>query len=250
MKTHNLKFLNFYSYYGSQGDIEHNMRAEVCFSHIFHCHELPKNNIIKNVYTIRVCHSGIDIKEGRSNQCYLSLTDIKRYLTQGKKFVNYNYHIRKTKDYYYITADVQDVHLAHKFILTYIRYLYEVPFALYLYEAVRLKHDCPEFKSLDYLTIYNIVSATIPNYGHGTDIHNIGASYTFKRITPIKQIKQYLQKLENDWLNNIFEVVEDAELQTLKVNFNTTEPWKLKKDRQQRIATYVHNYNILKKLRK
>ena len=66
----------------------------------------------------------------------------------------------------------------------------------------------------------------------------------------IKQIKQYLQQLENYCLNNIFEVVEDDALQTLKVNFNTTEPWKFKKDRQQRIKTYLHNYNILKTLRK
>lgn len=250
MKTYNLKFLNFYSYYGSQGDIEHNMRAEVCFSHIFHCHELPKKNIIKNVYTLRVCHSGIDIKEGRSNQCYLSLTDIKRYLTQGKKFVNYTYHIRKTKDYYYITVDVQDVHLAHKFILTYIRYLYEVPFALYLYEAFRLKHDCAEFRHLDYLTIYNIVSATIPNYDHGTNIHNIGASYKFKKLLPIKEIKRLLCKSKIFCLSEIFPELEDPDLQTLEFDFKTTAPWKFKKDRQQRIQTYLHNYNILKKLSK
>lgn len=250
MKTHNLKFLNFYTWYSSQGHVEQKMQASACFSHIFHMHDLPKNNIIKNIYTIRICHSGKDIERGYSNQCYLSLTDINRYLTQGKKFANYNYIIKKDKNYYYITVDLQGPHIAHKFILTYIRYLYEMPFALYLYEAFRLKHDCAEFRHLDYLTIYNIVSATIPNYDHGTNIHNIGASYKFKKLLSIKEIKRLLCKSKIFCLSEIFPELEDPDLQTLEFDFKTTEPWKLKKDRQQRIQTYLHNYNILKKLSK
>jgi hypothetical protein len=211
---------------------------------------VQENKILKNIYTIRVCHSGKDITNGYSNQCYLSLIDIKRYLNQGKKIVNYTYTITKDKDYYYITADVQDIHIAHKFILTYIRYLYEMPFALYLYEAVHLKRDCVEFKRLDYLTIYNIVSATIPNYGHGTDIHNIGDSYAFKKLLSVNEIKQCFNDPNIMMLNDIFPKLEDPDFETLKFDFKTTEPWKFKKDRQQRIQTYLHNYNILKKLSK
>lgn len=250
MKTHNLKFLNFYTWYSSQGHITQKMQQKYCFGNIFHIHDLPENKILKNIYTIRVCHSGKDIERGYSNQCYLSLTDIKRYLNQGKKIVNYTYTITKDTDYYYITADVQDVHIAHKFILTYIRYLYEMPFALYLYEAVHLKRDCVEFKRLDYLTIYNIVSATIPNYDHGTDIHNIGDSYAFKKLLSVKEIKQCFNDPDIMLLNDIFPNLEDPDFKTLKFDFKTTEPWRFKKDRQQRIQTYLHNYNILKKLSK
>ena len=250
MKTHNLKYLNFYTWYSSEGHIKHQMQREWCFGHIFHVNNIPDDKIIKNIYTIRICHSGKDIVDNFSNQCYLSLTDIKRYLNQGKKFVKYTYNITKDKDYYYITVNVQDVHIAHKFILTYIRYLYEIPFALYLYEAVRLKHDCVEFKHLDYLTIYNIVSATIPNYEHGTDIHNIGSSYNFKKLLSIKEIKQLLNEPDITKLNDIFPILEDPDFKTLKFDFDTTKPWKFKKDRQQRIETYLHNYNILKKLSK
>lgn len=250
MKTHNLKYLNFYTWYSSKGHIKHKMQREWCFSHIFHINELPDDKIIKNIYTIRICHSGKDIANNYSNQCYLSLTDIKRYLSQGKKFVKYTYNITKDKDYYYITANVQDIHIAHKFILTYIRYLYEMPFALYLYEAVHLKRDCVEFKRLDYLTIYNIVSATIPNYDHGTNIHNIGPSYKFKRLLSIKEIKQYFNNPDTFQLSDIFETFENPDFETLKFDFKTTEPWRFKKDRQQRIQTYLHNYNILKKLSK
>lgn len=248
MKTHNLKYLNFYTWYSSQGHIQHKMQREWCFANIFHIHELPENKILKNIYTIRICHSGKDIENNFSNQCYLSLSDIKRYLTQGKKFVNYTYTIKKDKDYYYITVDVQDVHIAHKFILTYIRYLYEIPFALYLYEAVHLKRDCIEFRHLNYITIYNIVSATIPNWDHGTSIHNIGSSYLFKRLLSIKDIKQCFNEPDIFNLSDIFPVLDDPDFQTLKFDFATTKPWKLKKDRQQRIETYLHNYNILKKL--
>lgn len=248
MKTHNLKYLNFYTWYSSKGHIQQKMQREWCFANIFHINELPENKILKNIYTIRICHSGKDIENHFSNQCYLSLSDIKRYLTQGKKFVNYTYTIKKDKDYYYITADVQDVHIAHKFILTYIRYLYEIPFALYLYEAVHLKRDCIEFRHLNYLTIYNIVSATIPNWDHGASIHNIGSSYLFKKLLSIKDIKQCFNEPDIFNLNDIFPVLDDPDFQTLKVTFDTTTPWELKKDRQQRIETYLHNYNILKKL--
>lgn len=250
MKTHNLKYLNFYTWYRSEGHIKHKMQREWCFGHIFHINNLPDDKIIKNIYTIRICHSGKDIAGNFSNQCYLSLTDIKRYLNQGKKFVNYTYKITKDKNYYYITANVQDLHIAHKFILTYIRYLYEIPFALYLYEAVHLKHECVEFKHLDYLTIYNIVSATIPNYDHGTNIHNIGNSYEFKRLMSIDEVKQCFNDPKTDRLNDIFPELKDRDFQTLKFDFNNTKPWQFKKDRQQRIQTYLHNYNILKKLSK
>lgn len=248
MKTHNLKYLNFYTWYSSEGHVKQEMKREWCFGHIFRIHDFPEDKILKNIYTIRICHSGKDIMHGYSNQCYLSLTYIKRYLNQGKKIVNFTYTITKDKDYYYIVADVQDIHIAHKFILTYIRYLYEVPFALYLYEAVHLKHDCDEFKHLNYLTIYNIVSATIPNYEHGTGIHNIGNSYDFKKLLSVKDIKQCFNDPDLTQLNNIFPVLEDPDFQTLKIDFNDTIPWKFKKDRQQRIETYLHNYNILKKL--
>lgn len=250
MKTHNLKYLNFYTWYRSEGHINHQMQRAWCFGNIFHIHDLPDDKIIKNIYTIRICHSGKDIVDNFSNQCYLSLTDIKRYLNQGKKFVNYTYNITKDQNYYYITADVQDLHIAHKFILTYIRYLYEIPFALYLYEAVHLKHECVEFKHLDYLTIYNIVSATIPNYNHGTGIHNIGDSYVFKKLLSVKDVKQCFKKPDICHLSDIFPVLENPDFETLKFDFDTTKPWKFKKDRQQRIETYLHNYNILKELSK
>ena len=250
MKTHNLKFLNFYTWYSSEGHVKHDMKRDYCFGHIFHIHEIPDDKILKNIYTIRICHSGIDIANQFSNQCYVSLPDIKRYLNQGKKFVNYTYTITKDKNYYYITANVQDIHIAHKFILTYIRYLYEIPFALYLYEAVNLKRDCIEFKHLDYLTIYNIVSATIPNYQHGTDIHNIGSSYAFKRLMTIDEIKQRFNNPKTHQLQDIFPELKNKNFQTLDFDFKTTKPWKFKRDRKQRIQTYLHNYNILKKLSK
>lgn len=250
MKTHNLNYLNFYTWYSSTGHFEHKMVREWCFSAIFYMHDLPEDKIIKNIYTIRICHSGKDIKDQYSNHCYISLPDIKRFLNQGKKFVNYTYTITKDKNYYYITADVQDTHIAHKFILSYIRYLYEIPFALYLYEAVHLKRECEEFKNLDYLNIYNIVSATIPNHGHGTNIHNIGNSYDFKQLLSIEQVKECFNSPDITQLNNIFPIVNDLNLQILKFDFKTTEPWKFKKDRKQRIQTYLHNYNILKELSK
>lgn len=248
MKTFNLKFLNFYTWYSSAGDVQHKMCQEACFSNIFYC-RVPDNKILHNQYVIRICHSGKDVNGGYSNQCYLSLRDIKTYLHQCKRYAPFKYNITKDKNYYYINLTVTAPHIAHKFILTYVRYLYEMPFALYLYEAIKVHKECPELKHLSYLNLYNIISATIPCYDHGTNIHNIGASYHFKQILPDKDIQKFLQNVDAERLEDLFPVVEDVKnLNTMKVSLKDTSSWKYKKDRCERINTYIQNYNILKNI--
>lgn len=249
MKKYSLKFLNFLTWYKSEGDVPLNMKKEVCFSHIFHMRPvgLEKKNIINNTYTIRVFYDGSCLEERYNNHCFLALGDIKRYLNQGKKHHPFKYTINKQNRFYDIVITVKGTVLAHKFILSYVRYLYETPFSLYLYEAVKLKKECEEFKKLNYLNIFNIIGASVPNYTNGTDIHAIGSTYTFKKLLTCEQIKQQLKNTDRfAKVNDIFPYIEDGALITIKNDFNDNSIWRLKSERKQRISTYLHNYNLLK----
>ena len=251
MKTYDLKFLRFLTCYSSQGDVQFDMKKEACFSHIFYLRteKLNKENLLENTYTIRVFYDGSGFKDLKNNHCFISLCDIKRYLAQGTKYHPFKYSIQKHKHYYDISVKIKGTHLAHKFILSYIRYLYESPFSLYLYEAIKLKKECEEFKTLDYLNIYNIISATVPCYNHGTDIHNIGKSYDFKELLSCEQIYNHIKNSKvEDCVNKIHTPINNKKFKIIDCDFHTNSIWRLKKYRQERIKSYLYNYNILKNL--
>lgn len=248
MKTYNLKFLNFYTWYSSEGEVNHKMQKEACFSNIFYC-RVPNPEKINNKYTIRICYSGKDIANQYSNQCYLSLRDIKTYLNQCKRYVPFEYTITKDENYYYINLTISAPLIAHKFVLTYVRYLYEMPFAVYLYETIKVHKECKELQHLSYLNLYNIISATIPCYDHGTNIHNIGASYKFKQLLTDESIQKFLKTNNDKVLDKLFPTFEDDQLITLDTSLKNTKAWKFKTDRSKRINTYIHNYNIIKNIK-
>lgn len=252
MKHYNLKFLNFLTWYKSDGDIRVNLKKDVCFSSIFYMRDKDNRNykdvnIFNNTYTIKVCYNGSYLNKRLNNQCFIALSDIKKYLNHCKKYHPFKYTIKQNDDFYDIILTVKGTLLAHKFILSYVRYLYESPFSLYLYEACKLKKECEEFKNLSYLNIFNIVSASVPCYNHGVNIHGIGETPIFKQLLTSNQIKQQLKNIDPyAKLNDIFPCITNKQFANINDEFNDNTMWRLKSKREVRIPIYLHNYNILK----
>lgn len=244
------KFLNFCTIYSSKGDVDKKLEKESCFATIFHMNiETPK---ITNTYTLKIYNTPLELKKLNNNCCFLCEKDVKKYINSCKKYAKFTYNLKKENNYYLLTFKLTANLLTHKFVLAYFRYLYECPYSVILFETFKVKQQCPELKHLSYLNIFNLICATYPYYGHGASIHGIGKFYDIKLLLSDTQIKQCLNDDNYNYLNDIFPVADECygfdEDNFIKYpeEYKTTDMWKSKSLRLQRIKDYIENYNYIK----
>lgn len=238
-------WMNFHTEYSCEGDYEMPMDTHACFGSVFR--RGFENKIIKLTYKIRVYNTLTKLNQGENNLALLNEKEIVEYLENAKKYCNYTFELTSKKGYYEITATLEGTHIAHKFLLTYIRYLYEMPFNLYLLEAFYLKKNVRVFKDVEILDLFNLVSATIPSHKHGTDIHAIGNSYDFKMLEPIEKIHKILEEGNLDRVNSIYRALNKKEFTTLVGDFENASYWTSFLKIRKRVDVYIENYiKILK----
>lgn len=249
-KDNYFRVINFDTKYSSTGDKQLALHSRACFSDIF-CLKGDRNYHIK--YNIYVYTNGERYRQGYNNRCFLTLNQVISYLEEGKLYHDFQYTITSSQGHYIIHLNLTGLPIVHKFILTYIRYLYEMPFSFYLYEAFKLKQELPELQNETYLNIYNLVSATIPATLHGCDIHNIGASFKFKELLSIETINTWLQDYHYA-LNELYGTYANDSLLQINYDFGDRHGadisfWSLKSNRKKRYKTYLSNYKTLKQLK-
>jgi hypothetical protein len=248
-------FLNYYTKYSSTGDCKVPLPKQhyYCFGDIFHRSDIVHNN----TYTIHLFKYGKPvIVEKKNNAILTDRKGIVAHLRALKKVVNFNYRLAEKKDIFILKLHVKAHLFYHKYILTWVRYLYEFPFNVYLLDVARLTRE-PEFKWVSAINLFNIVGATCKYYGYGVNIHAIGSTSTFKKLKTNKELKKALNKYAIDGkqnsLNYIFAYIErDTRdnspfksitdvMQIVDLDF-----WKSDKDYQERLDYYKYNYKILK----
>lgn len=244
MKSLSRNYLEYDTYYKAKGGVNVALRHHACFSSIFHA----RVTTCHNIYTLYINRTYKYVENTYNNNiCFLKPEEVCQFVDSAKEFMDFTYTLNVSKNKYTLTIDLNKPLIYHKFLLTYIRYLYEMPFSLYLYEVCKLKQEVNEFANESYLNLYNLVSATVPNNDHGCRIHNIGDTYRFKQLLTTAQIKNKLKKCNQ--LNELFLTFSIDHFITIKEpDPNTNELWQYKKLRKKRYKTYIHNYNILKKL--
>lgn len=244
-------FLNFCTIYSSEGDVNKKLSKEACFSTIFHMN--VKTPEITNTYTLKIYNTPRELNEYQHNNCcFLCERDIKKYINSCKKYAKFTYNLKTIDNYYLLTFKLTANLLTHKFVLSYFRYLYECPYSVILFETFKVKQQCSELKHLSYLNLFNLIGATYPYYGHGASIHGIGKFYDIKLPLSDTQIQQCLNTDDCDYLNDIFPVADDCDGFNYKdfikhqEDYKTTDMWKSKSLRLQRIQNYIKNYNYIK----
>jgi hypothetical protein len=250
----NFAFTNFCTIYSSKGNTPNNLRERACFSDIFYS---EYNGVVqKNTYEVTLYKLGDTLnKERKNNACLLDKRGIIRHLKILQSVFKFSWHLKEDGDDKYILTLTLDGDLIyHKYLLTWVRYLYEFPFNVFLLDAINLK-KLPEFKFESIINLFNVAGATSGINRHGCDIHAIGATYTFKQLYTIKETKSSLKSLEGGHtrLNNTFLYVEDEDNlkqfnKTLKDNVDSLEFWSSDEWFTKRLPLYKENYKILKKL--
>lgn len=195
-----------------------------------------------------VCH--------RNHSLLFSLEEIETHLRELKKVIKgftYDLSTRKLSliedknaiNCYVIHFTICDCKLAHKYALTWIRYLYEYPYNIILKEAYRLKNYNLRFKRINISNLYMACSFAFPSMP-GTG-HSVNASGYFisqnDLITQIHSVKQ---------LNDIYRPVSWGDYNKgiqIEADHKTQhyyEYWEDEENFKKRVENYKKSIRFLK----
>jgi hypothetical protein len=248
----------YYTKKGSSFLINKSMGAP-CFKEISYKFE--------GYFTKKDCHYVVIVdkasKQRKSfyNTCLFNKKEICWYLSQIKKLYPFKYSIEgEPKDISYnINIDVKGTHLQHLFVLTCVRYLYEYPYNLGLYDALRyIQNNCygnavnQKESFFNILTVAFMVFGNALGLGHCTNDSSCRMFYK----TP-KELKSLLAKDDLLELNSLYKKgdndINSADFSTIDLykrmagvkNFYKT--WIEPNFYKERISCLEHNLDEFRK---
>lgn len=259
----NFLMLSFCTEYSSEGNTHKNLSQCACFQTIFWS---ENNGIVqKNKYTIKLYKIGDWLnKKKQNNACLTDRIGIVHHLKILKSVFKFSYHLKEKEDHFILTITLEGDLIYHKYMLSWVRYLYEYPFNVFLADAYKLK-KIPEFKFESIINLFNLVGATSGICQHGTDIHAIGETTWFKALMTTKEIKDKLKELKGGYkrINDIFpvlytnrngeahNVIKGVEIiEEKNHNLHSSDYWASEKEFNKRLELYKKNYKILTNYKK
>ena len=198
------EYLNYSTIYRASGDLvfeNKNLEGKACFSYIFtHVKNNKKQHIIYSIYIST--DPGYMQDYEANNLCILTEEQIKFHITYLRFISSFKYKITKEfiDDYsgFRIDLDLNAIGSVHKMFLTWIRYLYEYPYSLVLYDSFKLREEKRFLEKSNYLNIVNFVTTFYSNDW----IHQIPKSiHNIPEFMTRKSFKNRLMKC--DFLNDI-----------------------------------------------
>lgn len=124
----------------------------------------------------------------------------------------------KNHDCYVISLDISGKKIIHKFVLTWVRYLYEYPYNIILKEAYRLQNYDKPFSKYSIFNLYMLCSTAFPEMpGMGHSFNHSGYFLSNKTI------KERLSMCKN--LNDIYTPVSYEAYDTYKLKFSSEIPY-------------------------
>lgn len=212
LKNHFIFYpVNTSTYFGTKGDytvlpIDWNY----CFGHYT---KECTHDIHHQVFYITLwkLSSKVMTEEGHNNVCLFNKSEIEKHLKEIQQIHDFNYEIKQHKDRYTITIDITAHALYIKFILTWIRLLYEFPNNVLYCEAIKL-HKLPEFHDMNLLSVYNLVCSTM--YDIADSSFESGFIYPARFTEPITydELKRRIQnfiKEDKYWINFLFTITKN-----------------------------------------
>ena len=202
-----LEYLNYSTIYQASGDLvfeNKNLEGEACFSYIFR--NVKKNKKQHIIYSIYISTDPSYIQENRENNfCILTEEQIRFHISYLRFISSFKYRITKKfiDDYsgFRVDLDLNAIGIVHKMFLTWIRYLYEFPYNLVLYDSFKLREEKRFIEKSNYLNIVNFVTTFYSN----DYIHQIPRSLvSIPEFVTRKSFKDRLMKCNylNDILKN------------------------------------------------
>lgn len=146
-----LSFLNYDTTYSFKKNNErtHSFAHTYCFADVFkridfNCNDHMHYTVWINTNKEYVC------KKNKSNYCFLTKHELYNHIKLIKKLFDFKFSIEEQNDSFIVHIDLKgQPKIAHKYLLTWIRYVYEFPMNVMLQDVNRLRKEesCFRFTS-------------------------------------------------------------------------------------------------------
>lgn len=246
------KYLDFWTYYSSKGTTNKNLAGEYCFSKIFYGDYKQNND-----YELYIYNTGHTKKH--DNNCLLTKEQLIEHIEEINKFYKFKYELKtlRNNEGYKLIFNLNAPLVYHKIILSWLRYTYEFPFNVTLYELFKVREE-KGFKRLTMLNLFNLIGSTMYCTKHGTGIHAIGKFYEWKRLIDYKEFHKLIEserkRNASCAMNYIIPTLDKEDFDTLELpvgkRINHTDYWEDEKEYKKRLKLYKKNLKTLKKLNK
>ena len=244
------RYLEFCTKYSSEGTTNKRMYKEYCFGRIFDGEEYQKNK-----YCLYIYNTGYE--KNWDNNCLLTKEQLILFLNDINKIFKFTYTLKKNVDGYTLKFEIDAPIIYHKIILSWIRYTYEFPYNITLYEVFKVKEE-KGFKRITIFNLFNLIGSTMHCTKHGTSIHAIGNFYDWKKLINYKDFKKIIEARRKHrphiGICSLIEVLDENKFEILKLGLNYrlnhTDYWENEKEYKKRLKLYRSNLKILKKLSK
>lgn len=187
----NWNFVNYETIYSSEGTVNVPMESHACFGRIFRDDNLQQ----KNKYVIHMYKGLQHMEETHGNNAVLVDVDtIFVHLNILKRLFEFNYKLEEKVNqnmhpYFELSFEYDGHRLEHEFMLTWIRYLYEFPYAIFIKDVYELK-KFPEYQFINPIMLYNIISSV---YDRERDIHSMFKNNVATRLYHYNDIKDRIE---------------------------------------------------------
>lgn len=182
-------------------------QEKVCFRKLIDNINENRLNDMELTFSVKICLTDRYFVSNKSHLCLIGISDIRKYVKMLSKLFGFVYIIKKEDDYCIITITVNEKrnNLCVLTISTCLRYIYEFPYNIILFEALKLHKE----KDFRYTHILNCILTvgSILNLGLGGG-HGLGRDSWWdycsehSTFTTRKVIKK---KYGNSTCNGIFE---------------------------------------------
>lgn len=231
----------------------HRMQSEVCFAAVF------PDELCSRKYVVRIYKGTEQARRfNRNNNCIFTKSEIEKHIMECKKLFPFSFTVIEDEgiDRFIVTLCISGPAIYHRFLLTWVRYLYEFPYNMFLYDAIRL-YRSGIFRATNIFNIYNIVSSSGIYSGEG---HSIDAANHILKLKTIKELQHALEdrvRTGEFRMYGLFDVVDCPEYRCQEIEriyskfeVQDLDFWVSKEHFEGRKHIYEANYRALAKFLK
>ena len=232
-------YLNYDTIYKASGDINNVLMRRACFADV-----LNRGVIQKEVYEIFLIRDDSHLKKRYNNCCFFTFDEVVRHVRLAQRLFHFSYKVEESNlektPCFKVTLNLDGPHIYHRYLLTWVRYLYEAPFNLILKDSLQLKDRY--LKRVSFTNLFILCAACYqggPYYNSGHAI-----SYISSRFMKEGELKSRLRVVP--CLNNIYKI-NGSYLECIKPETILTN-WLNDNTLKERIKVYIAAYKKMKKL--
>ena len=197
------QFLDYHTEYSCKGTLEKEMDVEACFSFVFN--QIDEGNVSEEYEVILYKGTDFSREKHNSNSCLFTKKQIRNHLKQAQGIYPFDFHITEAAKWRG-GYSVFKIHLKltnvpgtfHKYLLTWLRYMYEYPYNVILYDEKKKKKD-PCFRFTSMSDLFNLVLSCFNE--NPAAIHQIAGNQVSKTMLK-RDIREKLQNIQ--LLNDVY----------------------------------------------